>query len=278
MISVGRATRDDGLTRVERLRFRMEVVELLRLLKVRYTYSQLSQLTGLPATVLSRYILGHVLPTFERAMELWHVMTKKVINLRNEIMDRVKFDGNGFFDNTAVIYDPFIRKFMAVWIYEKLMGTRVDKILTAAVDGVPLAVTLSDRLGVPVVIAKKEREVGVEEFWTTELAWPSGRRETLYVPKQWLRKKDWVVIVDDVIRTGETQRALIELVKHVGAKLAGLFALISIGDWTDKIDIPDGCMAEVLITLNEEILNASLDKRRGKGEKLKVARRNSISA
>ncbi|RLI39051.1 adenine phosphoribosyltransferase [Candidatus Bathyarchaeota archaeon] len=272
MRTMRRTTREHADSRMDRLRFRIEVVELLRFLKDRYTYSQLSQITGLPATVLSRYIQGHVLPNFERARELWSLLNKRV-NLKNEIVDRIRFNGNGFIDNTAIIYDPFVRRYMAMWIYDKITGTRVDKILTAAVDGIPLAVTLSDRLSVPVVIAKKSREVGVDEFWTTELAWPSGRCEMLYVPKRWLRKKDWIVIVDDVIRTGETQRALIELVRRVGAKLAGLFALISIGDWRSKVPVPEGCMAEVLITLNDRGGNSPELPRSGRGEKPRVARR-----
>ncbi|OYT50882.1 hypothetical protein B6U66_04870, partial [Candidatus Bathyarchaeota archaeon ex4484_135] len=73
---MGRSMRDDSLTRLEKLKFRVQVIEILRLLKSRYKYSELSRLTGLPATVLSRYILGHVLPSFERAVELWHVLKK----------------------------------------------------------------------------------------------------------------------------------------------------------------------------------------------------------
>jgi len=246
-----RASRDDGSTRLDEILFRIEVVELLRMAKKNRTYNQLSQLTGLPATVLSRYVLGHVLPTLERAMELWKILTTRVVNIHDLVLERIEFDGNGFFDNTHIIFDPFTRKFITSWIYEKLMGTRVNKILTAAVDGVPLAVSLSDRLGVPVVVAKKEKEVGIRDFWTVDLVRDSGKTETLYVPKSWLRRKDWVVIIDDVIRTGETQRALIRLVEEVGAKLSGVFIIVSVGDWRDKISVPDGCRVEVLVTLNK---------------------------
>ena len=249
-----RAKREEEqeLTRLEKLKFRIYVVELLRLIKQRYTYSQLSRLTGLPATVLSRYILGHVLPTFERAMELWHILTKKVINLRDEIMERISFDDdNRFFDNTSIINDPLMRKLIALTIFEKLLGTRVNKILTAAVDGVPIASSLSDLLNVPLVVAKKEKEVGVKDFWAVDVVRGSGFRETLYVPKQWLKSKDWVVIVDDVIRTGETQKALVELVKKARAKVAGLFAIISVGDLEGKVEVDDNCIVDILVTLNE---------------------------
>ena len=249
---------EQELTRLEKLKFRIYVVELLRLIKQRHTYSELSSLTGLPATVLSRYILGHVLPTFERAMELWHILTKRVVNLRDEIMERITFDDdNRFFDNTSIINDPLMRKFIALTIFEKLLGTRVNKVLTAAVDGVPIAATLSDLLNVPLIVAKKEKEIGIRDFWAIDVVRGSGFRETLYVPKRWLRAKEWVVIVDDVIRTGETQKALVELVRKAKAKVAGLFAIISVGDWKDKVDVDDNCVVDILVTLNEHPGSAS---------------------
>ena len=85
----------------------------------------------------------------------------------------------------------------------------------------------------------------------------SGFRETLYVPKRWLRAKEWVVIVDDVIRTGETQKALVELVRRARAKVAGLFAIISVGDWRGKVDVDDDCVVDILVTLNEQPASAS---------------------
>ncbi|HDJ26089.1 MAG TPA: adenine phosphoribosyltransferase [Candidatus Bathyarchaeota archaeon] len=270
---MGRAGRDSNITKLEQLKFRIKVIELLRFLKAEYTYSQLSRLLGLPPTVLSRYVLGHVVPTYERAKKMWHIIMKAV-NIHDRIVERLEFDGSGFFDNTDVINDPFIRKYLAIWIIDRVEGTRVNKILTAAVDGIPLAATLSDELGIPTVIAKKEKEIGVSDFWTIDLIRGSGYRETLYVPKRSLRKKEWVIVVDDVIRTGETQRALIELVtKRIGARLAGVFALISVGDWREKIDLPDGCIADVLITLNENYMKANPGQRGKRGEKRRMGRK-----
>jgi len=215
-------------TRSDRLVFRLQIINLLRLLKQRRTYSQLSQITGLPATVLSRYIQGHVLPNFERARELWRIINKKV-NLRDEMVECIGYDG-GFYDNTRVLSHPMYRWVFSTWILDQVIGSKVDKVLTAAVDGIPLAATVSDVLNVPLVVAKKEREIGVKEFWTEEVVWPSGRCETLYVPKHLLGKKDWVIIVDDVIRTGTTQRALCNLVQKARGKVVGIFALLKLGE------------------------------------------------
>ena len=47
---------------------------------------------------------------------------------------------------------------------DKFAGKRITKVITSAVDGIPLATLLAHRLGVKLVIAKKDREVGVREF------------------------------------------------------------------------------------------------------------------
>ena len=52
-------------THLEKLKFRLMVVDLLKAAKDRYTYRELSSMTGLPVTVLSRYAKGHVLPSAE---------------------------------------------------------------------------------------------------------------------------------------------------------------------------------------------------------------------
>ena len=45
-----------------------------------------------------------------------------------------------------------------------LLGKRVTKVLTAAVDGVPLATMVANALGVNVIVAKRNKEVGVKAF------------------------------------------------------------------------------------------------------------------
>jgi len=136
-----------------------------------------------------------------------------------------------------------------MWAIDHVAGTRVNKVLTAAVDGVPLAVSLSDALGVPVAVAKREREAGVQDFWTTTVEWPSGRVETLWLPKHLLHKREWVVIVDDIIRTGETLRALIRLVQYAGAKAVAALAFVGIKPYwrraVEDLDVPVDVFMEV---------------------------------
>lgn len=236
-------------THVEELKFRLMTVELLRTAKYRrnITYRELSAKTGLPVTVLSRYAKGHVLPNAERARQLWKVLMK-FVGLENEIHSRIKFNDDGYFDNTEIIGDANILQQAANHALAKFAGRRVTKVFTAAVDGVPLATMVATALGVNLVIAKRNKEVGVKSFLEeTYVLKDSGFTMTLYVPKDAIRRRDSVLIVDDMIKTGDTQAALVSLVRKAKAEISGFFSLIAIGEeWKSKIKLPEDCPIEII--------------------------------
>ena len=282
-------------TRTEDMKFRLATVELLRMAKQQYTYKKLQEETNLPVTVLSRYVKGHVLPNSERAREIWKALSK-IINLEDEIRRRLKRDEHGFFDNTPLIGDTNLLSQAANYAIAKFAGKRITKVLTAAVDGIPLATIVAKALGVNLVIAKPTKEVGVSAFIEeTYTLSESGHTVTLFVPKNAIRRhkktkeryrteeealeavKRWrskgyeaylaskdasrriyeieilriydsVLIVDDVIKTGDVQSALINLVKKAKAEVSGIFALIAIGN-TWKKRLPKNCQLEVILQL-----------------------------
>lgn len=284
-------------TRTEDLKFRLATVELLRMAKKQYTYKKLQEETNLPVTVLSRYVKGHVLPNSERAQEIWQALSR-IINLEEEIRRRLRWDDDGFFDNTSIISDTSLLSQAANYAIAKFAGKRITKVLTAAVDGIPLATLVAKALGVNLVIAKPMKEVGVSTFIEeTYTLSESGRTVTLFVPRnaikrqkkakekyrterealeateRWKRKGyeaylagrntsrdvyevevlriyDSILIVDDVIKTGDVQSALINLVKKAKAEVSGIFALIAIGDaWKKKMQLPKNCQLEVILQL-----------------------------
>jgi adenine phosphoribosyltransferase len=101
------------------------------------------------------------------------------------------------------------------------------------------------------VIAKKDKEIGVKAF-IEETFIPSGLAIifSLYIPRCIIRRGDSVLIVDDVIKSGDTQRALINLVHKSRAEVAGIYALIAIGDlWKDKLSEPSSFPVEVLLKI-----------------------------
>lgn len=225
-------------THAEDLKLRLMTIELLKTAKYKrnITYRELASKTGLPVTVLSRYAKGHVLPNTARAKQLWRVLTR-LVGLEPELRSRIKFDEDGYFDNTEIIGDFNILQQAANHALANFAGKRVTKVLTAAVDGIPLATMVANALGVNLVIAKRGKEVGVKAFIeeTYILGRDSGVTMTLYVPKEIIKKRDSVLIVDDMIKTGETQAALVNLVRKAKAEISGIFSLVAVGEEWKKM-------------------------------------------
>jgi len=237
-------------THAENLKLRLMTIELLRTAKKQYTYRDLSSKTGLPVTVLSRYAKGHVLPNAERARLLWKTLTK-MVGLHVELRRRIEFNNEGYFDNTDIIGDFNILRQAAHHALAVFAGRRVTKVLTSAVDGIPLATMVANSLGVNLVIAKLNKEIGVPAFLEETFALKdSGVTKTLYIPRDSLKRRDSVLIVDDMIKTGEEMASLVNIVHKAKAEVSGVYSLIAVGDeWQKKINLPKDCPVEVVTKL-----------------------------
>ncbi len=238
-------------THAENLKFRLMTIELLQIAKSKYTYRELSAKTKLPVTVLSRYAKGHVLPNIARAHELWKTLSK-LVGLESEILRRIQFDENGYFDNTSIVGDHSILHQAAQYALAAFAGRRITKVLTAAVDGIPLATMVANALGVDLAIAKCNKEVGVKSFIEeTYVLKNSGVTVTFYLPRAALKKRDSVLIVDDTIKTGEAQEMLVNMAYKAKADISGLFSLIAVGDeWEKRLKLPEGCVVEIIARVN----------------------------
>jgi len=240
-------------THADDLKLRLMTVELLRTAKNKcnITYRELGIKTGLPVTVLSRYAKGHVLPNTARAKQLWRVLIK-IVGLETELRNKIKFDDNGYFDNTEIVGDYNILQQAANHALTTFAGKRVTKILTQANDGVPLAAIVANALGMNLIIAKYDKKVGVKGFLeeTFLLGRDSGVTATLYIPKEAIKKRDSVLIVDDMIKGGEAQEALVNLTKKAKAEVSGVFSLIAIGEeWRKRLKNSQDSPVEVITHL-----------------------------
>jgi len=215
----------------------MMITDLLKVASETHTYQELSEVLGLSPPILSRYMRGHVLPSYSRAQGLYKKLTE-LTNIKEALKKRIMFDEEGYFDNTPLTSEITWLKIMSNYAMEKFAGRRVTKVLTAAVDGVPTATLVANLLDIDLVIAKDNKEVGIQEF-IEEMYIPKGSaiRKSLFVPKSSIRKKDSILIIDDVVRTGETVQALVDMVRNQRADIAGIYVLVTVGeDWKNYLE------------------------------------------
>jgi len=126
------------------------------------------------------------------------------------------------------------------------------KVLTAEISGIAPALTTALWLKVPVVYARKTKPVTMTDPVYVEAA-PShtkGISVFLMVSPEFLGPGDRVLIVDDFLASGQTIEALVRLVKHAGAELVGIGALIekSFEGGREELE-PLGVPLEALVTI-----------------------------
>jgi adenine phosphoribosyltransferase len=216
------------MNRAEKAALQLRAVRVLRTRKRTRTYDQLSAETGLPPGDLNRYVNGHVLPGVERAREVVAGVGRRL--LEEELAARIETDEEGYVDNTRVVFDQSLLDLVPPVAAEAFGFDRPDVVLTAATDGITLAAAMADHFDTPVAYAKKTRETAVEEFIESRGRLQSGIELAYYLPAHAVAPGDSVLVVDDLIRSGETQELLFDITERAGADVAGVFALIRVGE------------------------------------------------
>jgi len=216
------------MNRAEKAALQLQAVDVLRMLKRTRTYDELSAVTGLPAGDLNRYVNGHVLPGTERAREV--VEGVGLDALADELSARVDLDEGGYVDNSAVVFDQSFLELVAPVAAETFDFESPDVVLTAATDGITLAAAMASFFDARLAYAKKSKETAVEEFIESRHRLASGIELTYYLPARAVDEGDTVLVVDDLIRSGETQELLLDIALQAGADVTGVFTLIAVGD------------------------------------------------
>ncbi len=216
------------MNRAEKAALQLQAVAVLRMLKDSRTYEELSTVTGLPAGDLNRYVNGHVLPGVDRARDVVEGIGRNA--LADELGRRVSFDDEGYVDNSAVVFDQSFLDLVAPVAANSFGFERPDVVLTAATDGITTGAAMASYFDARLAYAKKSKETAVEEFIESRQRLASGIELTYYLPACALSTGESVLIVDDLIRSGETQELLLDIARQADTSVTGVFALIAAGN------------------------------------------------
>lgn len=115
-----------------------------------------------------------------------------------------------------------------------------DYVLTAEAKGIPLGYEVARQAGKPYFVARKGTKLYMKEPFGVEVkSITTDHVQHLYLDKNEADQMNGkrVLIVDDVISTGESLKAVEELVKQTGANIVGEAAILAEGDAADRDDI-----------------------------------------
>ncbi|HSJ58094.1 MAG TPA: xanthine phosphoribosyltransferase [Anaerolineae bacterium] len=110
----------------------------------------------------------------------------------------------------------------------RFAGVGATKVLTAEISGIAPALTTALTLGVPLLYARKAKPVTMTDPVYVEAA-PShtkGVSVFMMCSPEFLGPTEKILIIDDFLASGQTIGALVRMVRHAGAELVGIGALI----------------------------------------------------
>ena len=207
---------------------------------------------------LSRYINGKALPKSNLKNQLLKVLVdNKELGLTiKQLIDShivVWTDDSGDIgvNNTYLLNDSkTLKAILFLGIQNGIIPKEIDKVITAEVDGIPIAMSLAHLLNIDCVYARRKKPLGTSNFIAEDIqSTGSGRVETIFFPEKFIRNKERVLIIDDIIRTGTTQKALVNLVRKSGGIPIKVVILTGVGSHWERITELNTIPFKVLRTL-----------------------------
>lgn len=209
---------------------RRYAVDALRVLRKVLKYRELEVITGLSTPALWRYVNMKILPTKERAKELLdRALSDEVVKMI--IKDNIEIVDDSIVNTSNLIYNVDFLKMFALVAYRAFAELEPTAIATVEVDGIPLAVMVSEIFDAKLVVAKRRIDIGVSNYYEVSyIARDPPSVVNLYIPSNILDRRDRVLIVDDLLRSGRTSQALVRLIRKSKATPVGLYAILALGN------------------------------------------------
>jgi len=154
----------------------------------------------------------------------------KKLNLKKYIRDIPDFPKPGilFRDITTLLQDKKAFKAAVDSLSSRYKGKKIDLVAAVEARGFILGGAIANKLGVGFVpIRKKGKLPGKTNAITYDLEYGT---DTLEMHHDAIKMNDRVLIVDDLLATGGTAKAVTELIKQFNGKIAGIAFLIELTD------------------------------------------------
>jgi len=151
-----------------------------------------------------------------------------VEQLKEKIRDVPNFpkDGIIFKDITTLLKDAYAFKRAIDLLYEKVKDMDITKVLAVEARGFIIASPLAYLLNAGLVIARKPGKLPYKTVSATyELEYGT---DSLEIHIDAIAKGDKVLISDDLLATGGTAKAMVDLVKKQKAKPVGCLFLVEL--------------------------------------------------
>lgn len=149
---------------------------------------------------------------------------------------------------------------------DKYKEAGITKVVTIEASGIAPAVYAAQALGVPMIFAKKAKNITMTEGILTAEVYSFTKQVTSQVSivSRFLSNDDTVLIIDDFLANGQAAKGLLEIIGHAGAKVAGIGIVIEKSfqdgrDLLEKTGVPVTSLARIKAFENGRVVFAEAD-------------------
>ena len=152
-------------------------------------------------------------------------------SLRRRIIEEGRSLGGGILKVDGIInhrVDAGVMRECGDLFATQFAHTKPDLVLTAEISGIAPALMTASNLGCNVVYARKKKPVTMpgEPYIAHAPSHTKGGVTPLIVSREFLKAGERVLIIDDFLASGQTIKALVDLIDQAGAELVGIGALV----------------------------------------------------
>jgi len=153
--------------------------------------------------------------------------TDKTVDLKGKIRRIPEFKGVVFWDITPLLKDKVSFHACIKQLADHYRGKPIDVIVSNEARGFIIGAPLAYELGVGFVPVRKK---GKLPYKCVDLTYKKEYEcDTIEIHQDGIEKGQNVLLIDDLLATGGTAKANIDLVEKLGGKVVGLGFLIELG-------------------------------------------------
>lgn len=143
------------------------------------------------------------------------------------LQDKQRIVPGEFMYISDVAFNPSIIQTAAIILAAKFKKLDVNYVVTVETKGIPLAYEVAKKLGVNLVIVRRDNKV--TEGPTVSINYVSGstkRIQTMSLSKRSIKKDSKCIFIDDFMKAGGTALGIINLLKEFESELVGIGVLV----------------------------------------------------
>ncbi|HFI0048546.1 TPA: xanthine phosphoribosyltransferase [Streptococcus suis] len=121
-----------------------------------------------------------------------------------------------------------LMKEMGQVLADTYRSKEITKVVTIEASGIAPAIYVAESLEVPMIFAKKHKNITMTEGILTAEVYSFTKQvtSTVSIASKFLSPEDRVLIVDDFLANGQAAKGLIDIIQQAGAQIAGVGIII----------------------------------------------------